>query len=178
MLKRIWKAILAMFRGKKHGVESGKDTNRIKGTSRTGNTYAQVEAMTGTMPFAPEIHRLALLASGLKPYSHRMPWVRRMKVGGFNDAYRFWIRLCGQTGFSCVCSAGCVRYESAHPGKFPVFEFIGRSSVHGGVLAVIRVNAPVPDGQAKEIRFIVTNKNQIENENYQVRIHRKRGVPA
>lgn len=163
MLKKIWRAILALFQGKKRGIPERNAASGGEG------------AVSVPVPSAPEMRRLTLLASELRPYSRRMPGIRKMKVGGFTDAYRFWVRLCGQCGFSCICSAGGVRYVS---GPSVLFEFTCKPSTHGKVLAVIRVNAPVPDGQVKEIRFIVTDKKRIEHENNQVRVHRKRSVPA
>ncbi|WP_418816081.1 hypothetical protein [Paraprevotella clara] len=166
MLRRIWRAILTLFRGKRQG------------TTERDATPGREETVSVPVPPAPVMRRLALLASELKPYGRRMPEVRKMKVDGFTDAYRFWIRLCGQYGFSCTCSAGSVRYVCVLPDQTAVFEFTCKPSAHGRVLAVIRVNAPVHDGQVKEIRFIVTDKKRIEHENNQVRVHRKRSVPA
>lgn len=182
MLKRIWRAFLALFRRR------GQDRHDSTIVAVSDAEQAPLESDDGYVPeedgigasqtVSPEMRRLALLTSGLKPCRPGAPQVRRMEVGGFSEAYRFWVRLCGQSGFSSVCSGGRIRCVSHINGQAGTLEFADKTSCCRDKVAVIRINAPVPEGQAKEIVFMVSNKKRIENENNQVRVHRKRSFPA
>ena len=162
MLKRIWRAFLALFRWRK------QDNRPDEGTDNAGEGVPEAEQPSeedkakGGVSGAvfPEMRRLALLTSGLKSCRHDRSQVRRMEVGGFGEAYRFWVRLCGQAGFSSVCSGGHIRCVAHLDGQRGTLEFADKTSCCHGRVAVIRINAPVPEGQAKEIVFIVSNKKQ------------------
>ena len=166
MLKRIWRAFLALFRRRKQDNRPGEGAdNAVEGVPEAGRPSEEGKAEEGPdadggVPKAvsPEMRRLALLTSGLKPCRHDRPQVRRMEVGGFGEAYRFWVRLCGQAGFSSVCSGGHMRCVAHLDGQGGTLEFADKTSCCHDRVAVIRINAPVPEGQAKEIVFIVSNK--------------------
>lgn len=187
MLKRMWRMLLGLFRQWKWDNRSEKtswptttlipETALMVDDEQNAEDEPDIEAGVPDIP-TPTIRRLALLTSHLRPYYYKRPEVKRMRVSGFAEAYGFWIRLCGQEGFTSVYSGGYLHCISNLNGQDGTLEFFDRSSCCCDKIAIIRINVSVPEGQTKEILFIVSNKKQIKNENNQVRLHRERSIPA
>jgi len=134
------------------------------------------EETAGGMPeMDDENRRISMLTAGLKTYGSRKPDARRIYVDSFVDAYRFWIRLCGQHGFSCRYHGGHVDYTAVTKDKTTMCLTDGTR--RDDTVATLNICGAAYRGKVREIKFIL-NEKQTEYENNKVRIHRKRGVTA
>lgn len=162
MLKRIWNALLSLFR-KRKPPQAPPDTWE-SGTGYSRHAEAAPDESADEYPFVStdDDRRVALLTSRLKPYRRRRPEVRKMEVEDFTEAYRFWQRMCGPRGFTYRCSGGHFRYRTTMHGATGTMELTDKTG-RDSVVAVLRIGGIVPGGQVKEIKFIVSNhKNRLK----------------
>lgn len=91
-----------------------------------------------------------------------MTKVKKMKVDGFPDAYRFWLRLCGKQDYRCWQSGGRFHYTASLSDDAMKMELTDKC--HGkNVVGVIYVRtADKDDLHTSEIRF-VTKKQRTKN---------------
>jgi len=127
----------------------------------------------GGMSAKADGYRCDMQPTAVQKFYSRMPSVRRIRVGCFADAYRFWLRLCGRHSFSCKCSGGHVHYTAVMEDKTTVC--LTDKTGLCGTVAVLSIRAPASGEHVKEIKFIVKDKKQTENEDNKVRLCRKRG---
>lgn len=133
MLRKIWKAVLSLFR-------------------RQAETKEEDEATTHIC------RRIALLTAGLKPYRRRTPEVKRIKVESFTDAYRFLLMLCDKPDFSFHRRRGHLLYVVILPGNAGTLELTDKvRGADKSVVAILRLDIPACRSEVKEIRFIVNN---------------------
>lgn len=135
------------------------------GMSYDGEPYiSDVERKSGTALAVSTLPsafswRLRLLTAGLRTYRPNQPSVRLLKVNGFDDAYRFWLRLCGCQAFSCKCCAGYVRCTAVIDGTGLGMELVERTWHHGTV-AILRIGKGPSDLLVRKIIFRVTDTDK------------------
>lgn len=143
MLRDIWSTVLSWFQWRK----------KPEGASDVTQTVN-----TGELPEATHaLRHILLLTSKLKPYRRRTPSVRYMEVDGFNDAYRFMLKLCGSSDLSMDWKGGHILYTATLPGDAGTLELSDKPcGINRQVVAVLKLNVPVIE--MKEIRFINKQK--------------------
>lgn len=133
MLRKIWKAVLSLFRRQEETKGGDEVTEFI-------------------------CRRIALLISPLKPYRRRTPEVKRMKVESFTDAYRFLLMLCGKPDFSFHRKGGHLFYMVILPGNAGTLELTDKvCGWDKSVVAILKLDILTCRSEVKEIRFIVNN---------------------
>lgn len=133
MLRKIWKAVLSLFRRQAEKKNEDEETQLV-------------------------CRRITLLTSGLKPYRRRTPEVKRMKVESFTDAYRFLLMLCDKPDFFFHPKGGHLFYMVILPGNAGTLELTDKvRGADKSVVAILRLDIPACRSEVKEIRFIVNN---------------------
>lgn len=149
MFRKIWQTVLSWFRRR-------KKPERVSSATQTPTVEA-VESPEADKEVAHALRRILLLTSGLKPYRHSTPSVRRMEVDGFTDAYRFMLRLCGSSDFSMGWKGGHILYTATLSGNAGRLELSDKPcGVNRRVVAVLKLDTPAIE--VKEIRFINKQK--------------------
>lgn len=163
MLKRIWKALLRLFgrveRKKDNCIQTEVEIASGENVVAETDTVKTDDGNTVEMPVEALDYdrRIELLTSGLKPYRRRTPEIRKKEVAGFGEAYRFWLRMCGTHIFTCERQGGYLIYRATLQEADRILELTDMRG-RKGMVATVRICGRIPEGQVKEIKFIVLNK--------------------
>lgn len=142
MWKKIWQAILSLFRRRKGKQEEA---------------YADDFPATEVCPSDNEaesiISRTILLTSTLRTHRKWQPGTKYMKVAGFAEAYLFFIRLCARPDMPLHRKGGHLYYTATLPYKCGSVELTDKSGMNRKTVAVMRLDIPALP-EMREIRFV------------------------